>query len=161
VAACINVMKRFYPEQPVVGVAGIIFRDQGVVLIRRGQEPARGEWSLPGGAVEVGENLEEALRREVREETGLEIEIIGLTAVVNRLVRDQAGVVAYHYVLLDFLCRAKAGTPRAGSDSSDLALVSLLELSDWPLPEQTRLVIQQAFQQLIHGSCLPPLLLTD
>ncbi|MGQ9921313.1 MAG: NUDIX hydrolase [Desulfobacca sp.] len=153
-------MKRLYPEQPIVGVAGIIFRGQEVLLIRRGQEPALGEWSLPGGAVEVGETLEEALRREVREETGLDIDIIGLTAVVNRLVRDQAGAVAYHYVLLDFLCQAKDGTPRAGSDSTDLALVPYVELAAWPLPEQTRAVIRQAFQQLLYGSYLPPLLLT-
>ena len=154
-------MKRLYPDQPIVGVAGIIFRGQEVVLIRRGQEPAVGEWSLPGGAVEVGETPEEALRREVQEETGLEIDILGLTAVVNRIVRDQAGAVQFHYVLLDFLCCATAGVPRAGSDSTNLALVPFVELATWPLSEQTRAVIKQAFQQLIYGSYLPPLLLTD
>ena len=154
-------MKRQYPEQPIVGVAGIIFRGQEVVLIRRGQDPALGEWSLPGGAVEVGETPEEALRREVQEETGLQIHILGLTAVVNRIVRDQAGAVRFHYVLLDFLCRANAGAPRAGSDSSVLALVPFVELATWPLSEQTRAVIWQACQQLLYGTYLPPLLLTD
>ncbi len=154
-------MKRRYPDQPIVGVAGIIFREQEVVLIRRGQEPGLGEWSLPGGAVELGETLEEALRREVREETGLEIDIIALTAVVNRLIRDQAGAVAYHYVLLDFLCRTLAGSPRPGSDSSGLAFLPYAELDTWPLPEQTKAVIHRACQQLMSSSYLPPLLLTD
>ena len=154
-------MKRHYPEQPIVGVAGIIFRGQEVVLVRRGQDPALGEWSLPGGAVEVGESLEEALRREVREETGLEIDILGLTAVVNRIVRDQAGAVEFHYVLLDFLCRAAAGVPRAGSDSDQVRLIPLNRLATFDLPDQTNAVIRQAWEQLTSGSCRPPLLLAD
>lgn len=154
-------MKRRYPEQPVLGVAGIIFRDQEVFLIRRGQEPARGEWSLPGGVVEVGETVEQALRREVLEETGLEIEVMDLSAVVNRIVRDETGAVVYHYVLLDFLCQATAGEPRAGSDSSDLAAVPYAQLAAWPLPDQAKAVIKQAFLQKTYGSYLPPLILAD
>ncbi len=154
-------MKRRYPDQPVLGVAGIIFRGQEVFLIRRSQEPARGEWSLPGGAVEVGETVVEALRREVREETGLEIDVRDLSAVVNRIVRDETGAVIYHYVLLDFLCQAIAGEPRAGSDCAELAAVSYGQLAAWPLSDQARAVIRQAFEQKTCGSYLPPLILSD
>ncbi len=154
-------MRRRYPDQPIVGVAGIVCRDQEVLLIRRNQEPARGEWSLPGGAVEVGETLEQALQREVWEETGLQVEVVTLTAVVNRIVRDGTGAVAYHYVLLDFLCRAVAGEARAGSDCSDLVLLPLAQLSTWPLADLTRTVIHQAWRQYTGSPSLPPLLLSD
>lgn len=154
-------MKRHYPEQPIVGVAGIIYSGQKIILIRRGQEPARGEWSFPGGAVEVGETLEQALRREIWEETQLEVEVVVLSAVINRIFRDQAGAVAYHYVLLDFLCRHTAGIPRAGSDSSEVAQVPYHQLAHWPLPDQTKAVILQAFRQLLYGTFLPPLILSD
>ena len=84
-------MKRHYPDQPIVGVGAVVFRDDEVLLVRRGKEPANGEWSLPGGAVEVGETLEEALRRELREETGIEVEILGLSAVLERIFPDAEG----------------------------------------------------------------------
>lgn len=154
-------MKRQYPDQPIVGVAGIVFQGEEVVLIRRGQEPGRGEWSLPGGAVEVGETLEAALRREVWEETGLQVDILGLTAVVNRIVKDQAGTVTYHYILLDFLCQVGAGQPRSGSDSAAVILIPYSQLATLGLARQTAAVIQQARQQLAAGAHLPPLLLTD
>ena len=84
-------MKRLYPDQPIVGVGGIVFKGDEVLLVRRGKEPALGEWSLPGGAVEVGETLEEALHRELQEETGIEVEILGLSAFLERIFPDAAG----------------------------------------------------------------------
>lgn len=107
-------MKREYPDAPIAGVGAVIVRDaqnggRQVLLIRRGQEPLKGEWSLPGGAVELGETLEEAICREVLEETGLIVEPVDVVQAFDRISRDTEGRVRYHYVLVDFLCRLRAG----------------------------------------------------
>ena len=109
-------MRREYPEAPIAGVGAVIVREardrsQQVLLIRRAQEPLKGEWSLPGGAVELGETLEEAVCREVLEETGLAVETIDVVQAFDRISRDADGRVRYHYVLVDFLCRVNAGAP--------------------------------------------------
>ena len=149
-------MKRHYPDQPIVGVGAVVFREDTVLLVRRGKEPAKGEWSLPGGAVEVGETLEEALRRELREETGIEVEILGLSAVLERLFPDAEGKISYHYVLLDFLCRYASGEPRPSSDVLELCFTPLSQLDTFQLASLTREVIDRAFAQLQHGTCLSP-----
>lgn len=115
-------MKREYPDRPVAGVGAVIARPQPagasqVLLIRRGQEPLKGEWSLPGGAVELGETLEEAIRREVLEETGLTVEPLGIIEAFDRISRDRDGHVQYHYVLIDFLCRATGGALQCATDA--------------------------------------------
>jgi 8-oxo-dGTP diphosphatase len=149
-------MKRHYPDQPIVGVGAVVFREDTVLLVRRGKEPAKGEWSLPGGAVEVGETLEEALRRELREETGIEVEILGLSAVLERLFPDAEGKISYHYVLLDFLCLYASGEPRPNSDALDLCFTSLSQLDKFQLASQTREVINRAQSQLVGGNYLTP-----
>ncbi len=150
-------MQRRYPEQPIVGVAGIVLQDDAVLLVQRGQEPSRGEWSLPGGAMEVGETPEEAVRREVQEETGLEVTVTELCAVVTRIVRDTAGAVEYHYVLLDYLCQPIKGTPQAGSDSLAVSWVPISRLATWNLPALTQAVITHAQHLRLAAGCLPPL----
>lgn len=115
-------MKREYPDRPIAGVGAVIVRDgpggeKQVLLIRRGQEPLKGEWSLPGGAVELGETLEEAVCREVLEETGLIVETVDVVQAFDRISRDAQAQVRYHYVLIDFLCRVVGGSLACASDA--------------------------------------------
>lgn len=112
-------MRREYPDAPIAGVGAVIVPKHTqnsparVLLIRRGQEPLKGQWSLPGGAVELGETLEEAVRREVFEETGLLVEPVQMVKAFDRIARDSHGRVQYHYVLVDFLCRVTGGADLA------------------------------------------------
>ena len=123
-------MKREYPESPIVGVGGVIFAGTSVLLARRGQEPAKGAWSLPGGAVELGEKLIDALRREIREEIGIEIEVGGLIRVLDRILCDEGKRIRYHYVLVDYWGWRVSGEPKPGSDTSDICFVPLQEIHD-------------------------------
>jgi 8-oxo-dGTP diphosphatase len=121
-------MNREFPDRPLVGVGAIIVQDDRVLLIRRGQAPLLGEWSLPGGVLECGETLREATIREAREETGLVVETGELLGVYERVLRNDDGRVRYHYVLIDFLCRAVGGTLAAGTDAADVRWFSREEL---------------------------------
>jgi 8-oxo-dGTP diphosphatase len=137
------VTAREYPERPVVGVGAVIFQGNQVLLIQRGHAPMQGEWSLPGGALEVGETLKEGIRREILEETGLHIEPVAVIEVFDRIARDQAGQVQYHYVLVDFLCRVAGGEATCGSDAADLRWATLDKLDG--IAAFTRDVIQKAW----------------
>src|SRR5690349_1072818 len=110
-------MNREYPDTPLIGVGAIIIDAGRVVLVKRGHAPLTGEWSIPGGVLEVGETLREAAAREAMEETGLTIEVGDLLGVYDRVLRDADERTRYHYVLIDFLCRRVAGEPRAAGDA--------------------------------------------
>lgn len=110
-------MRREYPDAPIAGVGAVIVQGGLILLIRRGQQPLWGEWSLPGGAVELGETLEEAICREVLEETGLIVEPVEVVKAFDRIARDAQGRVQYHYVLIDFLCRVTGGTLACATDA--------------------------------------------
>jgi ADP-ribose pyrophosphatase YjhB (NUDIX family) len=112
-------MQREFPEAPLVGVGAVVVDAGRVLLIRRGREPAKGQWSLPGGLLELGESLEEGVRREVKEETGLEVEPLELVELINRVLR-QGERVQYHYVIADYLCRVTGGVLRASSDAEEV-----------------------------------------
>ena len=141
-------MRRDYPGRPIVGVAAVVIEDDCVVLVRRGQAPAYGDWSLPGGAVELGETLEEAIVREVEEEIGLKVKVIDLIAVLDRIFLDEAGQVQFHYVLMDFLCLKAAGLLRASGDVLACAQVPMASLTHYKLSRETEEVIKRAHQRL-------------
>ena len=113
-------MKREYPDSPLVGVGAVIIEDGRVLLVKRGHPPLAGEWSIPGGVLEIGETLREAAVREAREETCLTVEPAELLGVYDRVLRDDAGRTLYHYVLIDFLCRPVSGTALAADDADEV-----------------------------------------
>ena len=124
----------------------MVVRDGAVLLVKRAAEPLAGQWSLPGGMVEAGETLEEALVRELREETGLAVAVRGLVEVFERITRDDAGRARYHYVLFDYLCAPLSGTPRADSDVDAVAWVPAEEFADYGLSAKTRAVCEKALE---------------
>ena len=139
---------REFPDRPVVGVGAVIVDRDRVLLARRAHEPLAGEWSVPGGAVEVGETLEVAIAREVREETGLEVEVGPIVDVLDRVRYDSEGRVKYHFVLIDFLCRVSGGTLAAASDADAVAWVTLDEMAALGIAEATVGVIKKGFDRL-------------
>ena len=135
---------RTYPTQPVVGVGAVVLDGDRVLLVKRGHEPLKGEWSLPGGVVELGETLETAIVREVREETGLEVDVGPIVDVLDRLRHDPDGRVKYHYVLVDFLCRPSSGVLCGASDADAAEWAPLDELARYAVAETTVSVIEKA-----------------
>ena len=123
-------MQREYPAHPILGVGGIIFNGNRVLLAKRNKAPGKGQWSLPGGMVELGETLEQALLREIREEVGIEIRIGGLARLLDRIIHDDRQRVQYHYVIVDYWAEMVAGEPRAASDVSDLRFAPLGEVGN-------------------------------
>lgn len=141
-------MRREYPEAPIIGVGAIIIHEEKVLLIQRGTEPLRGEWSIPGGALELGETLQEGVRREVLEETELEIEPVRIIEIFDRIVRDEKGAVRFHYVLVDFLCRPTGGDLRCSSDAAAAVWASREELNShgkYRIAPFTVTVLEKAF----------------
>ena len=140
-------MKREYPEQPLVGVGAVIVEDGRVALIKRGHAPLLGEWSIPGGVLEVGETLREAAVREALEETGLAVATLDLLGVFDRVIRDDGGKVLYHYVLIDFLCRRTGGELTAAGDAAEARWFTPEEAMRLPLARDTREVVRLALEK--------------
>jgi 8-oxo-dGTP diphosphatase len=140
-------MSRRYPERPMVGVGAIIFRGEQVLLVKRGTEPAYGKWSVPGGLVEVGESLREAVLREVQEEVGLTVAVRDLVVALDRVIRDETGRIEYHYILLDFLCDSQDGEPSPDSDALDCRFVPVGSLSQYEMTRGTEGAIRRAYAQ--------------
>jgi ADP-ribose pyrophosphatase YjhB (NUDIX family) len=138
--------QREYPSRPIVGVGGVIVAGEQVVLIKRGSEPLKGRWNLPGGVVEVGETLHEALVRELLEETGLEVEVGPVIEVFDRITRDADGRVRFHYVLVDYLCWPVAGTLRAGSDVDDARWAQAGNLAAFDVTDKAAAVVTRAME---------------
>jgi 8-oxo-dGTP diphosphatase len=143
---------REYPERPVVGVGGVIIDNGRAVLIRRGSEPLRGQWSIPGGTLELGESLKEGVARELREETGLDVRVLELIEVFDRIFPDERLQSTekkrrprFHFVIVDYLCERIGGEPLAGSDVTDVAFSTEDELSKYSLTETATRVLKKAF----------------
>jgi len=144
---------REYPERPVVGVGGVIIDDGRALLIRRGREPLLGQWSIPGGTLELGETLEEGVARELFEETNLRVRVLELIEVFDRIDPGHQASVGpgnekrprFHYVIADYLCERIGGEPRAGSDVTDVSFASEQELARFALTETATRVLKKAF----------------
>jgi len=137
--------RREYPNQPIVGVGGVIISNHRALLIRRGSPPLEGHWSIPGGLLEIGETLMEGVKRELHEETGIEVRPLDLIEVFERIELDGSGRARYHYVVLDYLCEAISGQARAGSDVTHVAWASAEELPQYSLSSTATRVILKAF----------------
>jgi len=144
------VVKRDYPERPIVGVGAVIVDAEGgrALIVRRASEPRKGEWSIPGGVLEVGEKLREGVVREALEETGLRVEAGEVLQVFDSIIADCAGRTQYHFVLIDFICKMVGGELRAGSDVSEVRWISAAELDDFPLAEPAAQVIGKALSKI-------------
>jgi 8-oxo-dGTP diphosphatase len=140
-------MSREFPDKPLVGVGAVIVRENRVLLIRRGQAPLLGEWSLPGGVLECGETLREAAIREAREETGLVVETVEMLGVYERIVPGDDGRVRYHYVLIDFLCRQVGGELQAGSDAAEVGWFTREELPGLKLASDADDVVRKGLDR--------------
>lgn len=137
-------MRREYPKHPLVGVGGVVIHRNRVLLIRRGSEPLKGEWSIPGGMLELGEELTAGVERELKEETGLDVAPLECILVFDRIMR--AGErVKYHYVIVDYLCRRKRGRLRPASDVIDARWVRREDLPQYHLTEMATTLILRAF----------------
>ena len=139
---------RRYPKRPMVGVGALIFDGARILMAQRGKQPLKGWWSLPGGALETGELLADGVRREVREETGLEIEPVRVFEIFERIIRDDQGAPEYHYVLIDYLCRVTGGALAAGDDVCRVEWMEREALGNLQITEGTLGVIDRAFQTL-------------
>jgi 8-oxo-dGTP diphosphatase len=130
----------------MVGVGGVVISGGRTLLVRRGRAPLEGQWSIPGGMLEVGETLPEGVRRELLEETGLEVRVGELIEVFERITPDSNGTTQYHFVVLDYVCEAVRGEARAGSDVVDVAWATPAELPKYSISKTATRVIMKAFE---------------
>jgi ADP-ribose pyrophosphatase YjhB (NUDIX family) len=145
-------MAREYPDRPVVGVGGVVIENGRALLIKRGSEPLLGQWSIPGGTLELGESLQEGVARELLEETGLEVEVLDMIEAFDRIFLDPAAPdprnrerPKYHYVIVDYLCQRLAGKAQAASDVTDIAYATEDELEKFHLTATATRVLHRAF----------------
>jgi mutator protein MutT len=148
-------IKRRYPSQPVVGVGAVMIRRGEILLEKRKSEPGKGKWSVPGGLVELGELAEETVVREVKEETGLDVEKPQLIDVVDNVIADENGKIEYHFVIVDYFVRLNGGKLKAADDAEKLRWVSLDEVEKYDLTKTFRAFVQKNRQKLRKlDSCL-------
>ncbi|HEY2391663.1 MAG TPA: NUDIX hydrolase [Candidatus Angelobacter sp.] len=145
-------MKRDYPDRPIVGVGAVIIDQGRVLLIKRGSPPLLGEWSLPGGVVELGETLRAAAERESLEETGLLVKAGQVIEVLDRIIPGREGAPQYHYVLIDFLCTVQSGELCVGGDAADVRWARESQLAEFKLEQPAVQVIKKAFSEIPNSA---------
>ena len=148
-------MAREYPAHPVVGVGAVVVRDGKALIVKRAHEPRKGEWSLPGGLLELGESLPDAVRREIKEETGLDIEVGPMIETFDRVHRDDQGKIRYHFVIVDFVCWAKSGEAVPGSDADGVAWVAVEEIDQYQVNAHASAVILKGLAA-VRSCIIPP-----
>jgi 8-oxo-dGTP diphosphatase len=136
---------RSYPERPIIAVGGVVIYDSRVLLIRRGQPPLEGRWSIPGGILEIGETIAEGIEREMREETSVQVRVRDLIEIYEKVLRDEEERPQYHFVILDYVCEFVEGTAEAGGDVSEVMWASEQELESLMLTTAANRVIRKAF----------------
>ncbi|MCH6588794.1 MAG: NUDIX hydrolase [Proteobacteria bacterium] len=136
-----------YPNRPLIGVGAIVLKGARVLLVRRAKAPSAGRWSLPGGRQRLGETVRETAAREVREEAGVEVEVTALLDVVDSITRDEAGAIAYHYTLVDFLAEWRAGDARAGGDATEAVWADPGDLAPYDLWDETLRLIAMGLER--------------
>ena len=134
-------MAREYPAQPVVGVGAVVVRGARALIVRRAHEPRKGQWSLPGGHLHLGESLADGARREVKEGTGLDVDLGPIIETFDRVHRDAEGRIRYHFVIVDFVCWSSAGEAVAGSDAADVAWVTAGEIDGYDVNPHAKAII--------------------
>src|SRR5579864_6225228 len=145
-------MKRDYPDRPLIGVGAVIVDGGRVVVVRRAHEPLKGEWSIPGGVLEIGETLRAGAAREALEETGLVVEAGEVLEVLDRILRDPEGRIQFHYVLIDFLCRPTAGELRAGGDAEAARWARADELETLAVADSAVSVLRKGLERAANPS---------
>lgn len=138
-------MRREYHNFPILSAGGIIIIDDKVVIIKRKTEPDSGKWSIPGGAINVGEKIRDGLRREIFEETALKVKVGNLIDIAEKIFKDNEGKIIYHYVILDYICKYISGSMKASSDAEELMLVKMDDLDKFELVNGTMRVIEKTF----------------
>jgi ADP-ribose pyrophosphatase YjhB (NUDIX family) len=148
-------VRRLYPSQPLVGIGAVIICDGRILLEKRKYDPGRGRWSIPGGLVDLGEKVEQAVIREVKEETGLDVDKPEHLDVVDNVVLDEKGRVKYHFIIIDFFVKLKGGLLKAASDAAELEWVLLDEVESYDLTKTFRDFFEKNKQKLeSFNSCL-------
>jgi 8-oxo-dGTP diphosphatase len=141
-------MAREYPAHPVVGVGAVVVRDGKALIIKRAHEPRKGEWSLPGGLLELGESLQDAARREIKEETSLDVEVGPVIETFDRVHRDDQGRIRYHFVIVDFVCWPNQGEALPGSDADGVAWVTPDDIDAYQVNAHAKAVILKGLEVL-------------
>lgn len=136
-----------YPERPVPAVGALVFRDDAILLVKRGRPPKVGHWSVPGGSIEEGETAEAAVVREVVEETGVQVRPLRVVTITELIERDDTGRIRYHYAIADFLCELLAGEPTPGTDAADARWIPIRDLRDYDLTPTTMRAIEIALRE--------------
>jgi len=139
-------LKREYPDRPVAGVGALIIKDRHILLIKRGAEPGKDRWSLPGGAVELGEKVRDAVIREVKEECGLDVEVKDVADVVDYMSCDEKGQVRFHYILVDFYVEVKGGTLKPASDALEVDWIQFDRIHEYQVTKTTLQLLNKVFK---------------